>query len=98
MSYVDWEYPGRQGAGCNEVDKANDAKNLLTLLQELRSAMDKKYKNKELTAAVHVRTFDTSSGNMKDVSAFGKVLDRVNIMAYDINGAFNSTSGMCSIL
>ncbi|CDH54683.1 glycoside hydrolase family 18 protein [Lichtheimia corymbifera JMRC:FSU:9682] len=90
---IDWEYPGRQGAGCNEVDKANDAKNLLTLLQELRSAMDKKYKNKELTAAVHVRTFDTSSGNMKDVSAFGKVLDRVNIMAYDINGAFNSTSG-----
>lgn len=44
---------------------------------------------------MHVRTFDTSSGNMKDVSAFGKVLDRVNIMAYDINGAFNSTSGTC---
>lgn len=81
------------------MDKENDAKNLLTLLQELRSAMDKKYQkdNKELTAAVHVRTFDTPSGEMEDVSAFGKVLDRINIMAYDINGAFNSTSGTCVI-
>lgn len=87
---IDWEYPGRQGAGCNAVDEANDAKNFLTLLQELRKALGN---TKELTAAVHVRTFDTPSGNMKDVSAYAKVLTRVNLMTYDINGAWNTTTG-----
>lgn len=48
---------------------------------------------KELTAAVHVRTFDTSGGKMQDVSAFADVFDRVNIMTYDINGAWNKTTG-----
>ena len=89
----DWEYPGRQGAGCNVVDTANDANNLLKVFQELRAAMDKKYKNKELTSAVHVRTFQTTSGYMSSVKEYAKVLDRVNIMTYDINGGWNSTTG-----
>lgn len=61
--------------------------------------MDSKYKdgNKELTAAVHVRTFVTSSGNTDDVSAFDKVLDRINLMTYDINGAWNSTTGLFNV-
>ncbi|KAI9495406.1 glycoside hydrolase superfamily [Zychaea mexicana] len=92
---IDWEYPGRQGAGCNVIDLQNDAKNYLTLLQEMRAALDKKYKKgtKELTAAVHVRTFNTPSGNMQDVKAYAAVLDRVNLMTYDINGGWNTTTG-----
>ncbi|KAG0165333.1 hypothetical protein DFQ30_008606 [Apophysomyces sp. BC1015] len=92
---IDWEYPGRQGAGCNVFDKANDATNFLVLLKELRAAMDGKFGagKKELSIAAHVRTFVVPSGYMTDVSEFGKVLDRVNIMSYDINGAWNSTTG-----
>ncbi|KAI9314086.1 glycoside hydrolase superfamily [Dichotomocladium elegans] len=89
---LDWEYPNRQGAGCNVVNP-NDSENFLTLLKELRTALDAKG-SKELTAAVHVRTFvDAKGDNMNDVSAYAAVLDRVNIMTYDINGAWNSTSG-----
>ncbi|KAF7728584.1 hypothetical protein EC973_005810 [Apophysomyces ossiformis] len=93
---LDWEYPGKQGAGCNIVDIQNDAKNYLTLLQELRAALDKKYGQgkKELSIAAHVRTFVTpDNGYWTDVSEFAKVLDRFNVMTYDINGAWNSTSG-----
>ncbi|KAI7852427.1 glycoside hydrolase superfamily [Circinella umbellata] len=92
---IDWEYPARQGAGCNVVNKASDSKNLLSLFQELRAAMDKKYKEgtKELTAAVHVRTFITPSGYMTDVKPYASVLDRVNLMTYDINGGWNTTTG-----
>ncbi|KAI8393756.1 glycoside hydrolase [Radiomyces spectabilis] len=92
---IDWEYPGRQGAGCNAFDPANDAKNLLTLLRELRTALDSKYGSgkKELTIAAHVRPFVTSSGYMSDVSEYAKVLDRVSLMTYDINGAWNTTTG-----
>ncbi|ORZ03948.1 glycoside hydrolase [Syncephalastrum racemosum] len=91
---LDWEYPGRQGAGCNAVDLANDANNYLQLIKEMRQSFQTNFNTtKEITIAAHVRTFDTPSGNMADVSAFVDVLDRFNIMTYDINGAFNSTSG-----
>ncbi|CAO3620437.1 unnamed protein product [Cunninghamella blakesleeana] len=92
---IDWEYPSNLGPGCNSMDSDNDAKNFLTLLQELRAAMDYKFKKgkKELSIAAHVRTFKTSKGYLTDVSEYAKVLDRFNLMTYDINGAFNSTSG-----
>ncbi|CAO3641570.1 unnamed protein product [Cunninghamella echinulata] len=93
---VDWEYPGSLGAGCNSMDLANDYKNYLTLLQEMRTAFDTTFTNgtkKELTIACHVRTFKTPDGHMTDVSEYVKVLDRFMLMTYDINGAFNSTSG-----
>ncbi|GAB5590277.1 hypothetical protein Unana1_05177 [Umbelopsis nana] len=92
---LDWEYPGRQGAGCNGVDEANDAPNYLTLLQELRSALDSNFGagTKEITLAVRVQPFDVSGGFVTDMSAYAKVVTRFNIMAYDINGAWNSDTG-----
>lgn len=94
---IDWEYPGRQGAGCNVVDAQNDIKNLLTLLQELRSRLDSEFGKgkKELSIAGHVQGFKTESGDSPKslVSSIGKVLDRVNIMSYDINGAWNPQTG-----
>ncbi|KAI8080054.1 glycosyl hydrolases family 18-domain-containing protein [Halteromyces radiatus] len=92
---LDWEYPGSQGAGCNVVDLQNDAKNYLTLLQELRAALDSSFPagSKEISIACHVRTFKVPGGYMTDVSDYVKVIDRFNLMTYDINGAWNSTSG-----
>ncbi|CAO3588910.1 unnamed protein product [Absidia cylindrospora] len=77
------------------MDLANDYKNYLTLLQELRAAFDKSFAKdrKEITIACHVRTFKTPDGTMDDVSAYVKVIDRFNLMTYDINGAWNDTSG-----
>ncbi|KAI9288862.1 glycosyl hydrolases family 18-domain-containing protein [Umbelopsis sp. AD052] len=92
---LDWEYPGRQGAGCNGVDEANDASNYLTLLQELRSALDTKFGAgvKEITLAVRVQPFDQNGSILSDMSAYAKVVTRFNLMLYDINGAWNTVTG-----
>jgi chitinase len=52
---LDWEYPNAEGPGCN--DKSwSDVDNLLILLKELRSALDKAHPNnrKEITMAVRI--------------------------------------------
>ncbi|KAI8050146.1 glycoside hydrolase superfamily [Gilbertella persicaria] len=89
---IDWEYPGRQGAGCNQVDPQNDVQNYLTLLQELRKAIGS---DKEITIAGYVQGFKTDAGQSSNelVTAIGDVLDRVNLMTYDINGAWNPETG-----
>ncbi|KAI8575804.1 hypothetical protein K450DRAFT_284029 [Umbelopsis ramanniana AG] len=92
---IDWEYPGRQAAGCNEFDAKNDASNFLILLKELRAALDKKFpkQHKEITMAVHVYPFQTEKGYMESVKDFVPFFDHINIMSYDINGAWGTTTG-----
>ncbi|KAI0230556.1 hypothetical protein L0F63_000336 [Massospora cicadina] len=92
---LDWEYPGRLGARCNTVSPY-DSGNYLTLLQELRSAMDFEFPNERrlLTAAVNVLPFDGPDGRpMDDVSKFAKYFDFVNVMAYDIMGSWSDSTG-----
>lgn len=99
---IDWEYPGRQDAGCNTVDASNDVKNFLTLLEELRTALDGKFSNRtmELSIAGYVQAFKTDAGSSDKelTTSIGKVLDRVNIMTYDIGGAWNPQTGANSPL
>ncbi|KAL9547909.1 hypothetical protein PS6_006893 [Mucor atramentarius] len=98
---IDWEYPGRQGAGCNSLDAQKDVPNLLTLLQELRAALDKAFDtHKEISIAGYSEAFKTESGAASNevTASIGKVLDRVNIMSYDINGAWNNETGANSPL
>ncbi|KAJ1966455.1 hypothetical protein IWQ62_002422 [Dispira parvispora] len=93
---VDWEYPGRKGSECNEEpDIQNDSKNLLLLLQELRKALDTKFGAGKIliTMAVRVEPFDGPNGPLTDVSEYGKVLDYINVMAYDIYGGWSETTG-----
>ncbi|KAI8987339.1 glycoside hydrolase superfamily [Mycotypha africana] len=94
---IDWEYPGRQGAGCNQVDAAKDVQNFLSLLKELRKATDKKFGKgkKEISMAGYVKAFETDKGPSSSalVKSIGEQLDRVNIMTYDINGAWNPKTG-----
>lgn len=92
---IDWEYPGRVGMSCNLYDPKNDANNFYMLLTELRTALDKKYgaHKKELTLAVRIQPFDVADGPLKDVKRYSNVLDRINIMAYDINGSWSTTTG-----
>ncbi|EIE85542.1 hypothetical protein RO3G_10252 [Rhizopus delemar RA 99-880] len=91
---IDWEYPGKQAAGCNEVAD-DDADNFLLLLKELRLALDTKFpqQHKEISMAVHVQPFVRSGTPMSDVKEFVPYFDHVNIMTYDMNGAWASTTG-----
>ncbi|KAI9254377.1 glycoside hydrolase [Helicostylum pulchrum] len=91
---LDWEYPGKQAAGCNEFAD-NDADNFLLLLKELRQALDLKFPDeyKEISMAVHVQPFIRSGIPMTDLKAFVPYFDHVNLMTYDINGAWASTTG-----
>ncbi|KIK70248.1 glycoside hydrolase family 18 protein [Collybiopsis luxurians FD-317 M1] len=87
----DWEYPGKQGIGCNTVSSADSA-NFLSFLQELRQ--DPTGENLILAAAVSITPFVGSDGEpMTDVSPFAKVLDHISIMNYDIWGSWSSTVG-----
>ncbi|CAG8791629.1 2403_t:CDS:2, partial [Dentiscutata erythropus] len=79
---IDWEYPGKQGMICNVVNQKDDANNFLTLLTEMRSALGN---DKLLTLAVSTSPFDGPNGTISDVSPFAKLVDWVNIMAYDVS-------------
>ncbi|KIY44386.1 glycoside hydrolase [Fistulina hepatica ATCC 64428] len=87
----DWEYPGRQGEGCNVVS-SDDSANFLTFLQELRE--DDTGADLILTAAVSLTPFVGSDGEaMSDVSAFADVLDHIAIMNYDVWGSWSPVVG-----
>lgn len=90
---IDWEYPTNTGAGCNVVSN-NDVSNLNTLVKELRAALDSNFPNnyKEITMAVHITPFGGATP-VTDVSGFVPYVDRFHVMAFDVNGAWNSTSG-----
>ncbi|KAK0449602.1 glycoside hydrolase family 18 protein [Desarmillaria tabescens] len=87
----DWEYPNKDGIGCNVVS-ANDSANFLTFLQELRQ--DETGSKLYLSAAVGITPFAGSDGEpMTDVSEFAQYLDHIAIMAYDIWGSWSTTVG-----
>jgi len=88
---IDWEYPAKQGIGCNVVSQ-NDTANFLLFLQKLRS-MDGG-QDIILSAAVAILPFIGPDGNpISDVSEFAKVLDYIEIMNYDVWGSWDTTVG-----
>ncbi|KAI6121982.1 glycoside hydrolase family 18 protein [Pisolithus sp. B1] len=85
----DWEYPGKQGAGCNIVS-SNDTANFLEFITELRQQAP----NLTLSAAVSVLPFVDSTGNpTTNASGFAQQLDWIEIMNYDVFGSFSSVTG-----
>ncbi|KAG2233591.1 hypothetical protein INT48_009378 [Thamnidium elegans] len=88
-----WEYPGRQGAGCNVVDAGSDVANLASLLEELRSELDQEFDkgSKEVSIAGYVGGFPGTSNDITE--SIGQSVTRVNMMTYDINGAWNPQTG-----
>ncbi|RCH77737.1 hypothetical protein CU098_002556, partial [Rhizopus stolonifer] len=90
---IDWEYPGSPGSGCNQYSP-NDVDNFLTLIRELRVSLQARFPHqyKEITTANYVRPWGGEQV-FNDVSSFVPYVDRFNIMTYDINGPWNSTSG-----
>jgi len=78
----DWEYPGVQGIGCNNVNP-NDTANFLSFLQELRKSTIGH--GLIISAAASVNPWVDSTGSpSKNISGFSKVLDLITIMDYDL--------------
>ncbi|KAJ9080179.1 hypothetical protein DSO57_1027880 [Entomophthora muscae] len=92
---IDWEFPGRLGLSCNAYNSANDSDNFIVLLRELRMAMDEKFSGtkKLITLAVRVEPIDGPTGPIADASELAAAVDFINVMAYDINGPWSSTTG-----
>ncbi|KAI9458902.1 chitinase [Lactarius psammicola] len=87
----DWEYPNKQGIGCNLLS-ADDSANFLSFLQTLRNQDGAK--DLIISAAVSITPFVGPDGNpMTDVSEFAKVLNYIEIMNYDIWGSWSSGVG-----
>ncbi|KAG8163849.1 hypothetical protein KVR01_005767 [Diaporthe batatas] len=85
----DWEYPFKQGLGCNAINE-NDTANFLTFLQELRQQAP----DLVLTAATSLFPWNDAAGNRsKDLSGFADALDYLMVMNYDLYGAWASTAG-----
>ncbi|KAJ7682670.1 glycoside hydrolase [Mycena polygramma] len=81
---IDWEYPGHQGEGDNEVSKY-DSDHFLSFLQLLRATLPP---SAVITAATLPTTFYGSDGQpMADVSAFAEIIDWVLLMNYDVWGS-----------
>ncbi|KXN85555.1 Chitinase A1 [Leucoagaricus sp. SymC.cos] len=87
----DWEYPNKQGIGCNIISP-QDSANFLLFLQELRG--DPVGKKLYLSAAVSITPFMGPDGTpMSDVSAFATYLNHIGIMSYDIWGPWSPSIG-----
>ncbi|KAG6831777.1 hypothetical protein H0H92_007929 [Tricholoma furcatifolium] len=91
----DWEYPGKQGIGCNVVNP-NDTANFLSFLQELRQSLGS---DVIISAATDIEPFSGPSGApFTGISNFSQVLDYIVIMNYDIPSTPSSGVGPSSPL
>ena len=98
---IDWEYPGvhRDKDPNDEFDKGalgsiEDKENYTLFLKAIREALDaqgaKDGKYYELTAAIGVGYDKIAVTNPGEYS---KYLDALNLMSYDMHGAFEPTTG-----
>ncbi|KAJ3035685.1 hypothetical protein HDV00_003574 [Rhizophlyctis rosea] len=86
---IDWEYPGSAGETTN-FDAANDVKNFLQLLKELRAALGTK---KLISAAVAGSAWKVNGVPSTALSAHAKYLDYINLMNYDNKGSWDPKTG-----
>jgi chitinase len=71
LTFTSWEYPGKQGIGCNIISP-QDSANFLSFIQETRQQAP----NLTLSAAVGITPFVDDTGSPStDVSSFASVLD-----------------------
>jgi chitinase len=83
---LDWEYPGKQGAGYNVVDPVNDSKNVETFFRELRAELTKKSPNKYIE--IHVAT----GANKLVIDQYkncANLIDNLGMMTYDFYGGWD---------
>jgi len=88
---LDWEFPNDvDGMQCNTRNKLDSA-NLLHFFTELRSKLGN---SAVISAATALTPFNGPNGlPLTDVRPFAKVVDSIQLMAYDIMGSWSQTTG-----
>jgi len=90
---IDWEYPGAIDLGCS----ANDAANFISLMSELRTAIDDEAEANpnvdKLILSIAAPAAATRINAMQLSNAV-QFLDYVNVMAYDYHGSWESITGI----
>ncbi|KAJ3004215.1 UNVERIFIED_CONTAM: hypothetical protein HDU68_005237, partial [Siphonaria sp. JEL0065] len=88
---IDWEFPGGPGAPGNKYNQATDTANYLAFLKALRLKLGSQIL---ISACGIITPFIGSNGlPITSTTEFAKVLDFVMLMAYDINGSWNTVTG-----
>ena len=85
---IDWEYPAAEGAEGNIV-RPEDTRNFTLLLQEFRRQLDAVDPKLRLTIAAPAGPQTAAKIELAEVA---RSLDFINIMAYDLHGAWESTT------
>ncbi|KAK9709298.1 Glycosyl hydrolases family 18 [Popillia japonica] len=80
---LDWEYPAQRGGA--STDKANFSK----LLEEMRTA----FNNAGLLLTAAVAACPPSIDTSYDIPQLNKYLDFINVMTYDMHGAWDPVTG-----
>ena len=91
---IDWEYPVGPTWGQNIKSRPEDRQNYITLLSDLRNAMDdlgeKTGKRYNLSTAVPASAWFISAN---DVKAAAETADMLKIMSYDYYGSWSQRTG-----
>jgi len=91
---IDWEYPVGPSWGQSIKSRPEDKQNYITLLGDLRNALDElgaeTGKRYILSTAVPASSWFLSRNNVKAAS---DIVDRLKIMAYDYYGSWNNKTG-----
>ena len=91
---IDWEYPVGPEWGQEIKSRPEDAKNYITLLKDLRNALDKL--GAKTGKYYTVSTAVPASGwfpSAIDVVAAAEIVDALKLMSYDYYGPWSSTTG-----
>jgi chitinase len=91
---IDWEYPVGPEWGQEIKSRPADKKNYISLLQDLRDALDKlgakTGKRYGLSTAVPASGWFVTAN---DVKAAAKIVDALKLMSYDYYGGWSTTTG-----
>ena len=91
---IDWEYPVGPSWGQSIPSKPADRQNYISLLQELRDAMDLL---KETTGKRYSLSTAVPAGSWflqrNDVKAASEIVDSLKLMTYDYYGSWSSRTG-----
>lgn len=93
---IDWEYPGVCGNTCGpDIARPEDTKNFTMLLKEFRKQLDDIDHLLILTMAAGA---DQDVVDKLEVRKIARILDWINIMAYDFHGTWDSSTNFQSAL
>ena len=95
---IDWEYPGVEREPEDENDEGNpvagdDWTNYTLLLKELREALDEHFGPGKKILTVCAGASVGYSLCMQDYAALHPYVDRINLMTYDMAGAWEENTG-----